>query len=737
MTNKLINHLVPLATLALIAGCNGDESHELPSTVPETFTAQYQHFEIKEDSWIRRSRENNYGDDTRLYVYRDDINSENDNWFADGVMKFNIEQISNKNTIERVELVFDISFVNYNPMTMDAFIIDSEWEENTVNGLTQLERKDHLDQILTPQTDYGLVNIDITQHILESDNDVVSILLTGEESASKAAINIQSRHIQNGSQRAPHLSVTLKPEFVEQPQTHPDILSRYEHQDYSSDFYLNDWSLAGIIDPLSEEAVEELKVFSVDAYGALPNNDNADNIAAVQAAIDAAQANGGGIVSFSEGTYHFNLDGIDDAQALYITQSNIILQGQGSDTRLHQHHSISDSQSPATNTPHLINIVGDSTSEMANVVLADTQPGDTQVLVNDRIGFTEGDLIKISHFNKDGAISAGEEVIYPLFARDRWTNFGRYVAMTHVNRIKQVQEVTDGTLLTLEARIPFAFKTEYAADVRLAEKSISHSGVENLTISMVMAEDYEYTHSSPEPLAYENAAIKLENVGNSWVKNVEIENFTQSITLGNSDFNHIDNVTLSTVGGGGHHGIGLYRSSQNNLVSNISLNAYMAHHVSFNGNSNGNVITHISNPDLKNPTMIDFHGGGLPSFNLVEASTNIYVQSSGSTANMPHAGTRNTFWNLETNGGEFFPASSGWNSDSDYDSNGFDHYMLHPRSIMVGLRSERFGTMMEKQTQQHSSDWYYLESYNEGAVIPASLYEFQRGFADSDKLDNE
>ncbi|WP_264876654.1 CBM96 family carbohydrate-binding protein [Vibrio agarivorans] len=734
MTNKLINHLVPLATLVLIAGCNGDESQELPSTVPETSTAQYQHFEVKEDSWVRRSRENNYGDDFMIYLNKDD--SGNDNWFADGVMKFDIKEIADKSTIERVELVFDIFFVRYNPMTMDVFVIDGEWEENTVNGLTKLERKAHLDRVLPPQTNYGLVNIDITQHILETESDVISVLITGEESPSEAVVRIRSRHIEDGLQRAPHLSVVLKPEFVEQPQTHPDILTRYENQDYSSDFYLNDWSLAGIIEPVSQETLDALKVFSVDAYGAQPNNENVDNIAAVQAAIDAAQENGGGIVSFGKGTYHFNLDSVENAQALYITQSNIILRGQGSDTVLRQHHSMIDSELVATRTPHLINIFGDTKSKVSNVLLVDTQPGDTQILVNDRVGFTQGDLINISHFNKDGSISAGQEVIYPLLARDPWTNFGRFVAMTHINRIKQVQKVSDGTLLTLEARLPYGFKAEYAADIRLVEKSINHSGVENLTVSMEMPEGYTYTHSSPEPLAYRNAAIKLENVANSWVKNVEVENFTQSVTLGNSHFNHIDNVTLSTVGGGGHHGIGLYRSSQGNLVSNISMNAYMSHHISFNSNSNGNVITNVSNPNLKHPTMIDFHGAGLPSFNLVEASSNIYVQSSGSTFNMPHAGTRNTFWNLETRGGEFFPASSGWNSDSDYDSNGFDHYMLHPRSIMVGLRSERFGTMMEKQTQQHSSDWYYLETYNEGAVTPDSLYEFQRGFADSKKLDN-
>ncbi|GAL10917.1 hypothetical protein JCM19233_1902 [Vibrio astriarenae] len=267
-----------------------------------------------EDSWIRRSRENNYGDDSRLYLYRDEIDSDNDNWFADGIMKFNIEQIADRNTIERAELVFDVSFVNYNPMTMDAFIIDGEWDENTVNGLTQLERNVHLGQILPPQTNYGLVNIDITQHILESESDIVSIMLTGEESASRAAINIQSRHIQNGSQRAPHLSVTLKPEFFEQPQEHPGILTRYQNKDYSNDFYLHDWSLAGIVDPVLQETIDELKVFSVDAYGAQPNNENADNIAAVQAAIDAAQANGGGIVSFSAGTYHFNIESTEDAK---------------------------------------------------------------------------------------------------------------------------------------------------------------------------------------------------------------------------------------------------------------------------------------------------------------------------------------------------------------------------------------------------------------------------------------
>ncbi|MDR9827499.1 DNRLRE domain-containing protein [Vibrio sp. FNV 38] len=726
MTNKLFRHVFSLSLCALIVGCNDDSPKEQPTTPVHNPAAQFQHFEVKEDSWIRRSRENNYGDDTRIYIYRDDVEVSNDGWYADGVMKFDISDLPSKDSLERVELVFDISFVNYNPMTIDAFIIDSEWEEMTVNGSTELNRQVHLDQILPPETTYGLVKIDITEHVMQSDQDIVAILLTGEESEDRSAINIQSREIESGLDRAPHLSVTFKPEFVEQPKAHPEILQKYQDNDYSSVFYLNDWSLAGILSPLAEQSIDALKVFSVDAYGAQANNPNIDNIVPVQAAIDAAQLNGGGIVSFGQGTYHFNTDSIETAQSLFITQSNIIIQGQGSDTILRQHHAVSDSQQTATMTPHLINVIGDSSSEVANVLLSDTQPGDTQLLVEDRIGFEVGDIIKISHYNKDGSILAAQEVIEPLSARDPWLHLGRYVAMTHANRIKQTQSVANGTLLTLEARLPFAFKTEFFADIRRAEKSINHAGVENLTISMAMPEGYEYTHSSPEPLAYENAAIKLENVGNSWVKNVEVENFTQSITLGSSDFNHIDNVTLSTVGGGGHHGIGLYRSSLSNVISNAKMHAYMAHHLSFNGNSNGNVITEVSNPDNKNPTMVDFHGGGLPSFNLIESSDNIYVKSSGSTVNMPHAGTRNTFWNLTTSGGEFFPASSGWNSDSDYDSNGFDHYMLHPRSIMVGLRSNQFGTMIEKQSETHTSPWYYLESFNEGAILPSSLYQYQQ-----------
>ncbi|MBD3418483.1 MAG: hypothetical protein GF398_00040, partial [Chitinivibrionales bacterium] len=97
---------------------------------------------------------------------------------------------------------------------------------------------------------------------------------------------------------------------------------------------LPDFSHAGFGDGrmlVPEINENEMPIFDVADYGALPN-DNIDDGHAIQAAIDAAAFAGGGIVKLHAGTYRLldNADGDDNIEPIYLRSSGIIIRGAGS-----------------------------------------------------------------------------------------------------------------------------------------------------------------------------------------------------------------------------------------------------------------------------------------------------------------------------------------------------------------------------------------------------------------------
>jgi len=80
-----------------------------------------------------------------------------------------------------------------------------------------------------------------------------------------------------------------------------------------------------------EKAIPEIKgpVFNVVDYGAVPNNGK-NASAAIQAAIDACEAAGGGVVFFPKGTFIINDDKMTTQPRIRVTQSRVVLRGSGS-----------------------------------------------------------------------------------------------------------------------------------------------------------------------------------------------------------------------------------------------------------------------------------------------------------------------------------------------------------------------------------------------------------------------
>jgi hypothetical protein len=93
---------------------------------------------------------------------------------------------------------------------------------------------------------------------------------------------------------------------------------------------LPDFSYAGYHwSERSLPALKGKKIFKVDDYGGVPNDEKYDD-EAIQKTVDAAAANpGGGIVFFSPGKYLIAPDG-DAKKQIRISKSGIVLKGSGS-----------------------------------------------------------------------------------------------------------------------------------------------------------------------------------------------------------------------------------------------------------------------------------------------------------------------------------------------------------------------------------------------------------------------
>jgi hypothetical protein len=112
---------------------------------------------------------------------------------------------------------------------------------------------------------------------------------------------------------------------------YPENWTPPSDKSFATDKLIQDFSYAGY--RRGEEPIPRLTgpIFDVTQppFGADPT-DGADATAAIQAAIDAAAAAGGGVVFLPAGTYHVAPRG-DDKTALSIQNSNTILRGAGKD----------------------------------------------------------------------------------------------------------------------------------------------------------------------------------------------------------------------------------------------------------------------------------------------------------------------------------------------------------------------------------------------------------------------
>lgn len=498
-------------------------------------------------------------------------------------------------------------------------------------------------------------------------------------------------------------------------------------QDLWTNFYssssprLTDWSAAGY--KFGEESFPSDPVsHHVSAYGALPD-DAIDDTLAVQAAIDAAGASGGGVVGFDAGEYRFqSTNNLTDA--LVVSDHGVVLRGtsSGAGGTVLRQMTKNPNGVDFNDKEALIRVGSSVSSSQSQNLLADALKHSKEIRVANNSVYAVGDLLSLQMTRN---VNTNYDLALPLAVgstiETSWTNFNRFDSCSVITQVKSIE--ADGETIGLEQPLPRDWETQYSARVMLLNPNdvVAGFGLENLRIKGGF-DGSNYSHHGSWEDDYGWIAIRLLAAAHSWVSDVVVEDMTQDIFLDSNTMN----ITVEDITSIGRGHFGSQVRGSFNLIQDYELTGSRTHFISFSAGAIANVYTSINNTSGATGS-IDFHGAKPANCNLVENSKNLRINSGGATSNMPHAGQFNTFWNItagpKRSVEDYF--THGWyNYNSQTPYGGSDLHQLYPKSLLVGIRRPNSSITVDGSISSRDTSWLYVDGVGT-TVYPESIYKAQ------------
>lgn len=491
--------------------------------------------------------------------------------------------------------------------------------------------------------------------------------------------------------------------------------------------FLHDFSYAGYhrgeaglpdIDPEDGIDVTAAPYFA-DATG------EEDSTAAIQNAIDAAAAQGGGVVYLPAGTYQVNPPEGKD-QSLLISASHVVLKGAGAgETFIYN----------ATEVMRFKDIIrvggGDWKRTGTSTRLSKSVTEPSVLLPVERTeGFAPGDYVLIT-------FDTTTEFLSELGMQNKWSSRLGRVEPLFYRQIVGVDE-TNGTL-TIDIPTRYPIKQRDNITITKTEPPVVEAGLEDFSIASIqnpksgLAED-DFKVIGTAGYEIDNAkAINMIAVADSWVRNVSSYKpegnttyhlSSKGIILDRTKNVTVDNVTMEYPQYRGANGNGyLYQFIGNdNLIANS--NAVGARH-SFtyaNFSANGNVLHNVYS---ENSTLLtDFHmylsmANLIDNMSLNGDGISAITRDYGSSPTNRHGvvTTESVFWN--TTGIAAHRSKNGIIIESEQFGNG---YIIGTKGAVTGVKVDIVGSIPEADT----SPFDMAEGIGEGERLnPQSLYEDQ------------
>ena len=378
-------------------------------------------------------------------------------------------------------------------------------------------------------------------------------------------------------------------------------------------------------------------IFHVSDYGAMPDDGVSDH-SEIQAAIDAAEANGGGRVVFAAGRDLVNTD-TDPRQQIKIQGSDIVLQGQGSrvgGTIIQQINYMPPTQPENLWTsPYMFRFEPTSKSEPTLARITTDSPRETfTVTVDNSSKLTVGGWVKL-RLTSTVAVS---EFLSPYQPEPSWTTlFNTGITIREEHSIIN----TDGRQVTFGEPIHTNISSRFGWTIT-DFKHIERVGIEDICFMGTWKDTFVHHKDAIHDGGW--SLVRFSRTTNSWIRRCTFVDVNRAVSISNSANVSIYHVTMS--GNRGHSSVAV-----NDCYGVwVGLSEDLASHHHGPGSSGRSTGTVYWRYDMQRGQRIDAHGAQ-PYANLLDCVHGGILYGSGaSIGNLPNHMKHYVLWNFRHGG---------------------------------------------------------------------------------------
>lgn len=468
--------------------------------------------------------------------------------------------------------------------------------------------------------------------------------------------------------------------------------------------FLHDFSYAGYRKGEQPPLAPPGAIYDVVATGADPTGSD-DSTAAVQAAIDAASAAGGGIVFFPEGTYRIH-------GALRVTASRVVLRGTGLGSVLRF-------TKPSGIGTH-VTIEGKVRQGAKKRLVADAPARSTEIAVEDASDLLPGDDVAVGWtITKEFVAEHGMEGVWTAFNGDFQTFFRA--------KVLSVDTSSAPHKVVLDVPIRYRAKTRDGASLVKETGYLHEVGVEHLAVHNAVTWEQAWAENQVNVLT-------MRGVTDGWIDDVhsvampgnEYHLRSSGITIASSKRVSVLRSSMQKPQNRGSGGNGyLFEVSQTNEVLFADDEAYEGRHNFIQNWGFGNSGTVFLRCTSVGSTMMSLIGGvltpepamsehhhSLAMATLVDSSRlddGFGFENRGDySIGAGHTATESVVWNA-TGTGKVRSQQFGW-------------------GYVIGTAPEiQVETAVETKTGSGTAPEDVVEGLGQAATLyPSSLYEDQR-----------
>ena len=371
------------------------------------------------------------------------------------------------------------------------------------------------------------------------------------------------------------------------------------------------------------------------------------------ALLKAIQSIKSGVLFIPEGTYVI-------AKRIDVFHGNLVIRGAGPNktillfpnslTELFGNNATGDQTSQWAFRPGLFNVTAkdliDTTTRLATVT-APAKRGDRVLHISNSISVKQGEWIRLTESDPPKLTPSSGSLIHHLYG-DLMPPGSDLLGTKNVVRFLSRVKSTSADSMELERPLPYEVRADWKPEIHRFKPSIQEFGLEHLSIHFPW---------SPYPGHFREKgynAVFLQDVANSWITDVEIQNADFGVDLNGTNFCTVRNVVLTTSksraespavrGTNGHHGIDVGHGTEN-LVTNFDVRTRLVHDISVEWYALHTVFANGRGVDLN----MDHHREANYStlFSNLDCGAGTRPFDSGGSGNRgAHSGAYSTFWNV-------------------------------------------------------------------------------------------